>query len=128
MCTMPDNHTTHVARSSKVNCRKNFQQKGPVYPQYKKASFRARQPIFVSKLLIKLPRQDTQPSSASYRGSFPCTTPRIPRYATRARFRGTVPNLSQQATPSFADKIPVILDMPMCMQRQYFQKSSHAAK
>src|SRR3954468_20273017 len=70
-----------------------------MYPQYKEASFRARQPIFVNKLLRKIPRQGTQPSSASYRGSFPCTTPRIPRYATGARFRGTVPNPSPASYP-----------------------------
>src|SRR3954463_6037711 len=75
-----------ATRSSKVNCRKNFQQKEPMYPQCKRQTSGTRQPICVSKLLIKLPRQDTQSSSASYRGSFPCTTPRLPRYGTEASF------------------------------------------
>src|SRR4051812_26125114 len=71
--------------------RKNFQQKESACPQYKEATFRSKA---------------TQPSPASYRGSFPCTTPRLPRYATEENFRGTVSNLPQQASPSFADKLP----------------------
>ena len=84
-----DSNTSHSVIYS--GYRRNFQQKEPVCPQCKEANLRSEAP---------------QPSSASHRGSFPCTTPRLPRYATGESFRGTVPNLPQQATPSFSDKPP----------------------
>src|SRR3954468_7753991 len=78
---MMDSTTSHPVIYS--GYRRNFQQKEPVCPQYKEATVRSKA---------------TQPSSASYRGRFPCTTPRLPRHTTGENFRGTVPNLPQQAT------------------------------
>src|SRR4051812_1926246 len=57
---MMDSSTSHPVIYS--GYRQNFQQKEPVCPQYKEATVRSKA---------------TQPSSASHRCSFPCTTSRL---------------------------------------------------
>src|SRR3954471_5151798 len=84
-----DSSTSHPVIYSSYH--KNFQQREPACPQYKEATFRSKA---------------TQPSSASHLGSFPRTTSRLPQHAIGENFRGTVPNLPQQGTPSFVVKPP----------------------